>query len=107
MKKFRIGNVVKTAYGSIVIITKVNDDITSWVSFSYSNSSGATKNKTHMRATTCFCCEKNDGEYDSECEDCKGTGEYEKEIMGMDAAEYLADNVKEYILDSLTKNFNF
>ena len=107
MKTFRIGNVVKLDSGSIVIITRVDDEITFWVSFSSSNCSKEIKNKTYMRSETCFCCEHNGGEYDSDCEDCKGTGGYKEEAKGMDSAEYLADNVKEYILNSLTKNFNF
>lgn len=107
MKIFNIGNVVKLSHGSMVIISKVNEDITHWVSFESSNCSGSTENKTHMRNKTCFCIEGNDGRYDSECEDCKGFGSYMSEVDGMDKAKLLGDNVKSYIIKSLTKNFNF
>lgn len=107
MEKFRIGNVVKLDGSRLVIITSVDSDTTFWVSFDSSNCSGATRNKSYIRMEACFCCENNDGEYDTECKDCKGNGEYPEEINGMVNAKYLADNVKAYIMNKLTKNFDF
>lgn len=101
------GNIVKLNDRYIVIITDVDDDYVSWVSFDMSNVSGGTKMKTYMRSTSCFCCENNEGEYDEDCEDCKGTGSYKEEVPGMDKARVLASNAKEYILKNLTKNFEF
>ena len=107
MKTFLVGNVVKLKSGSIVIVSGVRDNLTSWISFDSTNCSGYTRNDTHMRGTACFCIENNGGEYDTECEDCKGSGSYLEEISGMDKAVLLEDNVKKYIIKSLTKNFNF
>jgi len=42
-----------------------------------------------------------------EHENCKGTGYYKKEKLGMDRAVYLASNVKKYIIGKLLGNFDF
>lgn len=102
------GNIVKLYGGSLVIITRIDTNITHWISFDSSGCSGATKNKTFIEDAMCWTCGINDGgdiEYDCEC--CKGTGYYKKTIHGMDKAKVLADNVKEYIVKRLTKNFEF
>ena len=107
MSKFRTGNVVKH-HGSIIIITEVHDDVTHWISFDSENCSGVTQNKTYKRDELCWGCGINDGEgRDNDCETCHGTGHYEATIKGMDTAKCLAGNVKEYILNRLTKNFEF
>jgi len=82
MNKFRIGNVVKLKTDSLVIITDVNDINTSWVSFSFSNVSGTTPNKTLKEVL-------NDISW------------------GMEDATLLSDNVKDYITDRLNRNFDF
>lgn len=47
-------------------------------------------------------------ETDFDCIDCKGTGYYNKEVIGMDnAAIFIAPNVKQYIIDNLLKNFDW
>ncbi len=112
MEKFRTGNVVKLSSGSIVIITRNSktykeEDCVEWVSFDSENCSGITNLNPFTRNETCFCIENNGGEYDEECEDCKGHGSYPEEHDGMRGAVVLASNVKSYILKSLTKNFNF
>jgi DnaJ-class molecular chaperone len=112
MKKFRTGNVVKLSSGSIVIITENSktfkgEDCVMWVSFDAANCSGITNIEPFMRGETCFCCEGNGGEYDEECEDCKGSGSYLIRHSGMEGAALLGSTVKAYILKSLTKNFNF
>jgi DnaJ-class molecular chaperone len=101
--KFRTGNVVRLKSGSIVIVTKVTDDYTHWISFDYANSSGGTKNITYDEITSCWDCD----ESDETCETCHGTGEYTRTVYGMDEAVRLADNVKEFIIKGLTKNFGF
>jgi hypothetical protein len=112
MSKFITGNVVKLKNGSIVIVTENSktfkgEDCVNWVSFDSSNCSGITNVEPFMRGEACFCCEGNEGECDTECEDCKGTGSYIKKHDGMEGAIILGSNVKEYIIKSLTKNFNF
>jgi hypothetical protein len=109
---FSTGNVVKTKEGYMLIVTKVTtnykkEDYIEWVSFGSSNVSGGTKVKSGLESRTCFCIENNDGEYDSECEDCKGTGSYKIMVAGMEEATIVGRNVKEYIIKSLTKNFDF
>lgn len=112
MSKFHIGNIVKLNSGSIVIISNKrknhkNEDCVEWVSFDSDNCSGTTNIKPFFRSQACFCIEHNEGEYDKECEDCKGTGSYQVKNDGMEGAIVLGSNVKEYIVKSLTKNFNF
>ena len=106
---FKTGNVIKLkGSDSIVIVSNVDSKMTNWISFDSSGCSGGTKNKTGTEKTMCWSCDINDGgDIDYDCEDCKGTGEYDKIVYGADKAKFLADNVKEYIIESLTKNFNF
>lgn len=105
-KEFSIGNVIKLS-GSIVIIYKIDDKLTHWISFNHENSSGSYPNLTYKETSTCYDCSSNDGISDIECENCHGLGVYVETIDGMDKAEFLANNVKEYIVKALTKNFNF
>jgi len=109
MKNFRTGNVVKLHDGHCIILVNVTNDDVYWISFSFSNSSGITKMKTEIKKEKCFCgyYHNNEHIYDEDCDKCYGKGYYDNEISGMDKAEYLADNVKEYILKRLLKNFDF
>lgn len=105
--KLIIGNIFKL-YNSLHIVTDVDDKNTYWISFDYSNCSGITRNKSYIRKEMCWDCDINDGgDIDYECENCKGTGEYDKQIDGMDKAEFLAETCKDYIIERLTKNFDF
>jgi len=110
--KYSTGNVLKTQYGSIIIITKVgngvvhsDDDYYNWVSFDSTNCSGGTYYTTRK---SMVCCEDQCGHTctDEDCK-CKGTGEFEKTEYGLDQATLLGSTVKSYIMKSLTKNFNF
>lgn len=112
MSKFETGNVVKLSNGSIVIVV---DKITntkgklciSWISFDAEKCSGITNIEPYTTINTCFCHEHNEGEYDKDCLDCKGFGSYSKLNNGMVGSVILGSSVKEYIIKSLTKNFNF
>jgi hypothetical protein len=95
MKKFSTGNVVRLKTGLLVIITNVNDKNTSWISFDSANCSGVTPNITEIRNEGCW----DEGEEKMLYEDIT--------YWGMEKAVKLASNVKDYILDRLTKNFNF
>lgn len=109
MTPFRTGNVIKSPYGTICIVTNCTDDYVSWVSFSSENSSGGGSLEDTTRNETCYCNENYDygNNYDPECSDCKGSGGYEVKVLGYKRSELLASCVKDYILKRLTKNFDF
>jgi hypothetical protein len=112
MRKFRTGNVYKLYTGSLVIISNVriieNKEYIDYIFFDYSNSSGGSYIETKEEKSMCWECDTNNSEYPNyECENCKGTGYYMRERIGMDKAIYLADNVKEYIMKRLLVNFDF
>lgn len=111
--KYSTGNVVKTKYGNIIIITKVgtgrvnpDDDYYNWISFDSSNCSGGTYYTTTGKTV---CCDDVCGNRceDEDCSYCGGTGTYAKTEYGLDQATLLGDNVKDYIIKSISKNFNF
>lgn len=116
---FRSGNVVLDPYGSIVIITdervsenhengKIKDRYYSCIFFDYANSRGGFWESDFKRNRPCFCCEGTEnGDYDEECEDCKGTGSYKVNIKGASHAKLLGETVKDYITKRLTKNFEW
>lgn len=110
MKNFRIGNVVKLKGGYMVIITgfrTIKDvEYADWISFSSSNISGGNKYETTESIERCNC-DIAHGYVDDDCEDCKGTGKYTRVDYGLEDATLLADNVKSYIINCLTKNFDF
>lgn len=99
------GNVVRLSDGYLVIITNVNKDTTQWVSFSCSNMSGVTRNKSYNRSETCYECR--DVEVEPECELCKGQVSYKETIDGMDKATIEARSVKDFIISRTMKNFEF
>lgn len=103
----RTGNIVKTAYGDIVIITTVNDKNVNWISASHANSSGSTPQITTETEVDCDCVSECCGQPDIDCPDCKGTGKIMKIRYGMDKATYLAANMFEYIKSRMLKNFDF
>lgn len=102
----RTGNIVKTAYGEIVIISNVRKDYVSWISATHGNSQGGTQMITTENEVTCDClidcCEPS-----MDCPDCHGTGKMKQIKLGMDKATVLADNMFDYIKNRLLKNFDF
>lgn len=110
-REFRTGNVFKLNDSiCIVIVERAVDNrkLTEWISFDYTNCKGITPNITELVDEMCWECDTNDSEYeDFECENCKGTGYFKKERLGMDRAVFLAYTVKDYIVDRLLKNFDF
>jgi hypothetical protein len=103
----RTGNIVKTAYGHVVIITKVSADYVHWISADYANSSGGTPILTTETEEDCDCVSDCCGQPDMDCTDCNGTGKIKKTRYGMDRAIVLADNMFEYIKNRMMKNFDF
>jgi DnaJ-class molecular chaperone len=116
MDKFRTGNVVKLPDGGIVIIVgyrtvknSYREDyrVVDWIPFDFEHSSGATRELTYTNKNKmCYTC-LNDGSYPSECTHCNGTGRYDVIVEGMDKAEILSSTIKGYIIDRLTKNFDW
>jgi|TARA_B110000259_G_C13979019_1_gene387867 hypothetical protein len=111
----KTGNVVRLSKGHLVIITNVNKDTTQWVSFSSSNMSGVTRNKSYNRTEKCYECSDVEVDYhgtilkytDKECELCKGEASYKETIDGMDKAKVMANCVKDFIISRTMKNFEF
>lgn len=102
----RTGNIVKTAYGDIVIINTIYKDNISWISATHGNVCGTTPKITTQKLIDCDCTIEN-GEIDCDCIDCNGTGKITKIIYGMDKATVLADNMYDYIKSKLMKSFDF
>jgi hypothetical protein len=99
MKKFRIGNVIKTKEGSIQIVYGVNSDgYTSTIFIDYENSTALHRYKTYTQNEYCDC---------GNCENCETNKPYKNTYYGMEDAELVANTVKEWIIKSLSKNFNF
>lgn len=108
MKHLQWGNVLKTKYDSIIIISgnRTIDDkeYYTWVSFSSTNCAGGSFYKTEDVVKYCDdCCGHTCT--DEECEDCKGKGKYTQTNWGLEDAELLGSTVKSYIMKSLLKNF--
>lgn len=94
MKTFITGNVIRSPYGSIEIVIKAEEDYIACIPIDSSNVTiGHTREDKHYNKR-CYCGG------DTECE-CKGTGEYIQTILGFDKAEYLASNIKEYIVKNV------
>jgi len=120
MGKFKSGNVVKLATGSLVIIVRYrhiesntwpnnpefNYPVCDYVYVNHSNMSGCSRVETVTKTEQCSCSLVN-GRPIEDCEDCNGTGSYEHTDYGMDRAELVASNVKSWITDTLTNKFNF
>jgi len=115
MEKFKSGNVVKLPNGMIVIIygyrtvklSKTEYQVVDWIDFESENCRGCTKVDSYIEKEEVFF------DYDSEecpcevvCDGCKREM-VETTIPGINSAELLGDNVKDYIIDRLTKKFEF
>lgn len=100
MAKFRTGNVIKNSYGHIVIVTKVTDKNVHWISFDCDNCSGISSKEDEIKVITCDC-------YNDFCEKCNETGIYNQITPGFNNSILLGKTVKDYIINSLIKNFNF
>jgi hypothetical protein len=113
MKYFQTGNVIRLKDDtSIVIVVKYTYEYIEWIPINYANTTGHTKLSTYTKEVDCRNCDKNDGgvgldSNGEECQQCLMTGRYKQIFYGAEEAEFIASNVKEYIINSLTKNFNF
>ena len=100
-RMFCTGNIIEDSYGNIGIVTKVDDTYLSYVSATHSNTSGGVKPKAEKYQQMCYACEG----MMKYCEDCGATGYIEQTRLGADSYTILADNMKDYIKDSLKKIF--
>ena len=90
------GEVWKLKNNILVIIYEITEDGAGWVAFGSSNFSGFTHNETQKVSQTFYL-------------DSYGVNQGERLVdkPGFDQAKYLAENVKDYILKRLLKNFDF
>lgn len=105
----KTGNVIKIGK-SIEVVIIVKDDGVITIPIDYSNTSIYHKNKSELENSQCWNCDYFDdtiSRSSDECDNCKGTGYYEEERIGLDKAKILSDNIKDYIISSLSKNFGF
>jgi hypothetical protein len=117
MEKFKTGNIVKDEFGNIHIVvgyrtikSRVDYQVIDWVSFTSENTSGSTRVLESEREEECGCFFlDNEGNYliDSDCRICKGEGSVMRFIPGTTTWTLLGHNCKDYITNSLVKNFNF
>jgi hypothetical protein len=100
MAKFRSGNVIRTKNGSIEIVCDTTDTLTNTVFLNYENASATHREKTYTQKEYCSCGER-------DCDDCRHNTPRTVVYYGMEDATLVAHTVKEWILKSLTKNFDF
>jgi hypothetical protein len=102
MSRFIQGNVIKTKNGNIEIVADVDEqkDLTKTISIDASNCSALHRGKTYQSEEWCTC-----GMID--CEYCCENKPHLFTVYGMDKAIFLANNVKEWIIKSLTNDFDF
>lgn len=95
--KFATGNVIKTAYGSIEIVTDVRDDgYTTTIPIDYTNSSAGHQAKSYEVDEWCYC---------GDCEYCNEDKPSKRIVFGMDKATLVARTIKEWIIKSSTHKF--
>jgi hypothetical protein len=117
MKRFRTGNVVRDGKKLRIVVgykyypksefEEKAHYCLNWIAFDAANVSGLTRTDDHQTSTSCFCYDQDDYDIENECTYCHNTGSYLIDVKGTDAWEYVAENVKAYIIDSITKNFGF
>lgn len=95
--KFRTGNIVKHPNLGIVIVTRVTDKDTSWISGNNSNSQGTTPNEDYKYRGS------QNVEYDEE----EVTRDESIVQPGFNRSKLLGDSLQDYIVSSITKNFDF
>ncbi len=120
MEKFRTGNVVRLAQGSLVIISGYrnvesntfpnsedhNYKVCDYIYVDSQSMSGCSRTITTVKKESCSCSMVN-GRPLEDCEDCDGKGNFMETREGMDMAKLIAPNVKSWIIDTLTNKFNF
>ena len=126
--EYPVGTVLRL-HGNLVIVTK-NTSVenvrkkasdkrewlpyTNWIPIKGRNVYGGTMNESYTTKETCDCqLYMNEDSYIHQEDDhgncvlCKGTHEIEVVHKGIDTAEYVAEDVKSFIMNAITKNFNF
>lgn len=91
--KFMKGNVIRTPSGSIEIVIDVKDDgYTNTIPITSTNCEIGRRAKTYV---------EKEYSYDEDNEP------YKRTVYGMDKCELVAYTIKEWIIQSYTKNFGF
>lgn len=122
--RFAIGNVIRRWNGEIVIITghtwvdqrykptdpKIQVPYSNWIPVGGVNVSGGTSEKTYKTVEQCGCTlgfPQDTHEETGVCLVCEGSGSYEKEHPGLDKAQFIANNVKDWIKETVIAPFEF
>ena len=103
----RQGNVIKCPSGNLWIVSDVHDTTVEAISFDSENCSAVQRLDDHTRQQTCSCGdnEYDQGEPQTDCEDCHGSGRYLKRIKGWKHSRVLALTVQEFIRKRALKAF--
>ena len=103
----RIGNVIESPGGGKWIITEIDDEQVSAVSFDYENTSAVQSLEDTVHDKTCHCGDSPelDGEPQADCERCHGSGSYAVPVRGWKHAKVLAPTVKAFIVRGMRRVF--
>ena len=91
-----IGNVIKSPDGHLWIVSHVDDETVTAVSFTAENFLAISKLADHTRLQICVCACGVD-EY-GVCELCHGNGHFQLPVKGWQHSEVLATNAREFML---------
>jgi hypothetical protein len=99
----RKGNVIKTPYDSVLIVTKIDDEKIGWIDPNHSSSSGSIPLHTEKELVTCGCVlfDNPHGLPINDCEYCGGNGEITIKELSLEDCVFLDDNIKDYILNAI------
>lgn len=97
------GNVIKTPYDSVLVVTKIDDEKIEWIDPNHSNSSGFIPLHAKKESTTCSCVlyDNPHGLPIRDCKYCNGSGEIVIKELSLEDCVFLDDNVKDYILNTI------
>ena len=114
------GSVYKLMPFGIVIIDGVRTvktgneeyEVVDWIAFDMRNSRGTIRMKSYHTDIPCGCTYNdtygdNSDPVDPDCGVCNGTGIGSIEHSGFEKSTFIAHTCKEYIINTLTKPFNF
>lgn len=113
LEYLQIGNVIRITGIGIVIISgkreitsnKKTIKLIDWISLVHGGSSGSIPYTSQYTEEDCGCVLVSpDGWPDPECEDCQGEGYIIEKNLSMDDATFIAENVKDYVKETINMN---